>query len=148
MAKLSLNQVKTRFETGDKPNGQDYVDLIDTLSAQSTELGTGGNNDHVVFGIENPTILETLDATEWRLVKYMVSLSKTTNGDDKFYATEFSILIDGTNINISEYGIIDNDGDMGTVNVSRSGNTLTLSVTPIPTVKPVTARFARVGLKA
>ena len=148
MAKLSLNQVKTKFETGDKPTGADYVDLIDTLSSQSTELGTGGNNDHTVYGIENPTVLETLDATQWRLVKYMVSLSKNDGTDNKFYATEFSLLIDGANVNISEYGVIDNDGDIGTVDVSRSGNTITLSVIPNPTVKPVTARFARVGLKA
>ena len=148
MAKVSLTQVKSKFESGDRPTGQDYVDLIDTLSSQATELGSGGNNDHIVYGIENPTTLETLVASEWRLVKYMVSLSKTTDGDNKFYATEFSILIDGTNVNISEYGIIDNDGDMGTVNVSRSGNSIVLSVIPNPAVKPVTARFARVGLKA
>lgn len=148
MAKVSLTQIKTKFESGDRPTSQDYIDLIDTLSAQSTELGTSGNNDHVIYGIENTTVLETISASEWRLVKYMISLSKTTNGDNKFYATEFSILIDGTNINVSEYGIIDSDGDIGTVVVSRDGNNVSLSVIPNPAVKPVTARFARVGLKA
>ena len=148
MAKVSLPNIKTRFETGDRPTGQDYVDLIDTLASQATDLGTDGNNEHIVYGIENNTVLETLDATQWRLVKYMVSLSKTDNGDNKFYATEFSILVDGENINVSEYGVIDNDGDIGTVSVSRSGNTLTLSVSPNPSVRPVTARYARVGLKA
>lgn len=148
MAKVSLSNIKTRFETGDRPTGDDYVDLIDTLSAQATDLGTGGNNEHIVYGIENHTVLENIDASQWRLVKYMVSLSKTTNGDNKFYATEFSILIDGENINVSEYGVMDNDGDIGTVTVSRNGSVLTLSVTPNPSVRPITARFARVGLKA
>lgn len=148
MAKITIPALKTKFESGDRPTGDDYVDLIDTLSAQATDLGTGGNNEHIVYGIENYTVLESIDANAWRLVKYMVSLSKTNDGDNKFYATEFSILIDGQNINISEYGIMDNDGDIGTVNVSRDGNTLTLSVTPNPQVRPVTARFARVGLKA
>jgi hypothetical protein len=148
MAKLSLTQVKSRFESGDRPTGQDYIDLIDTLSAQSTELGTSGNNDHVVSGIETNTVLETVPVADWRLLKYMVSLSKTTNGDNKFYATEFSILIDGTNINVSEYGIIDNDGDIGTVEVSRVGSNVVLTVIPNPLVRPVTARFARVGLKS
>jgi hypothetical protein len=78
----------------------------------------------------------------------MVSLSKTTNGDNKFYATEFSILIDGANINVSEYGIIDNNGDIGTVEVSRVGDNVILTVIPNPLVRPVTARFARVGLKS
>lgn len=148
MAKVSLNNIKTRFETGDRPTGADYVDLIDTLAAQATDLGTDGNNESIVYGIENPTVLETLDASQWRLIKYLVSISKTSDGDNKFFATELSILVDGENINISEYGVIDNDGDIGTVDVSRTGNTITLRIIPSPAVKPVTAKFARMGLKA
>lgn len=148
MAKVSLSNIKTRFETGDRPTGSDYVDLIDTLAAQATDLGTDGNNEHIVYGIENTTILETLDASQWRLVKYLVSISKTVDGENKFFATELSVLIDGQDINVSEYGLIDNDGDIGTVNVSRTGNTLTLSIIPNPAVRPVTAKFARMGLKA
>jgi hypothetical protein len=148
MAKVDLSYLKTRFESGDRPSQQDFTDLIDTLAANSTDLGTNGNNEHVVSGIENTTVLESIPVASWRLVKYMVSLSKTTNGDNKFYATEFTILIDGTNINVSQYGIIDNDGDIGTVDVSRVGDNLELKIIPNPAVKPVTARFARVGLKA
>jgi hypothetical protein len=148
MAKVDLSYLKTRFESGDRPSQQDFTDLIDTLAAASTDLGTNGNNEHVVSGIENTTVLESIPVAGWRLVKYMVSLSKTTNGDNKFYATEFTILIDGTNINVSQYGIIDNNGDIGTVDVSRVGNNLELKIIPNPAVKPVTARFARVGLKA
>jgi hypothetical protein len=148
MAKINLNTLKSKFETGDKPTGQDYTDLIDTLAAQATDLGTSGNNESVVSGIENTTVLESIPVADWRLVKYMVSLSKTTGGANKFYATEFTVLIDGTNINIAQYGIIDNDGDIGTVDVSRVGANLVLSIIPNPAVKPVTARFARVGLKA
>jgi hypothetical protein len=148
MAKVALSYLKTRFESGDRPSQQDFTDLIDTLAAASTDLGTNGNNEHVVSGIENTTVLESIPVAGWRLVKYMVSLSKTTNGDNKFYATEFTILIDGTNINVSQYGIIDNNGDIGTVDVSRVGANLVLSIIPNPAVKPVTARYARVGLKA
>jgi hypothetical protein len=148
MAKVALSYLKTRFESGDRPSQQDFTDLIDTLAAASTDLGTNGNNESVVSGIENTTILESIPVADWRLVKYMVSLSKTTGGANKFYATEFTILIDGTNINVSQYGIIDNDGDIGTVDVSRVGSNLELKIIPNPAVKPVTARFARVGLKA
>jgi hypothetical protein len=148
MAKINLNTLKSKFETGDKPTGQDYTDLIDTLAAQATDLGTSGNNESVVSGIENTTVLESIPVADWRLVKYMVSLSKTTGGANKFYATEFTVLIDGTNINIAQYGIIDNDGDIGTVDVSRVGANLVLSIVPNPAVRPVTARYARVGLKA
>lgn len=155
MAKVSLNSIKTRFETGDRPTGADYVDLIDTLAAQSTDLGTNGSNEvvennleHTVYGIENTTTLETLDASQWRLVKYIVSISKTDGANNKFFATELSVLIDGQDISVTEYGVMDNDGDIGTVDVSRTGDTLTLRVTPNPLVKPVTARYARIGLKA
>lgn len=148
MAKVSLNDIKQRFETGDRPTGDDYADLIDTLIAQSTDLGTAGNNEHIVYGIENRTVLETINASDWRMVKYLVSISKTDGGDNKFYATELSVLVDGTNVNISEYAVIDNDGDIGTVDVSRSGDVLTLSIIPNPQVRPITARYARMGLKA
>ena len=148
MAKVSLSNIKTRFETGDKPTGDDYVDLIDTLAAQATDLGTDGNNENIVYGIENYTVLENLDASQWRMVKYVIGISHTANGENKYFATELSVLIDGENINVSEYAVLDNDGDVGTVDVSRNGNTLTLSVTPNPAIRPITVRYFRTGLKA
>lgn len=148
MSRTTLPYVKTKFQTGDRPEEQDYVDLIDTTAAQSTDLGTFGNNENTITGIENPTVVDSFDATVWRMIKYLVSISKTSNGDNFFYATELTILVDGTDVNVSEYGTIDNDGNIGTVSVSRSGNTVALTVIPDPTIKPVTVRFARIGLKA
>ncbi len=148
MAKINLNTLKTRFETGDRPTGEDYINLIDTLAAQATDLGTDGNNENIVYGIENYTVLETLNAAQWRMVHYVVGISYTADGANKYYATQISVLIDGQNININEYGVLDNDGDIGTVNVSRNGNTLTLSVTPNNVIRPITVRYFRTGLKA
>lgn len=148
MAKINLNTLKSAFETGDRPSGDDYANLIDTLAAQATDLGSDGNNENIVYGIENPTILETLDASQWRMVKYVIGISYTANGENKFYGTELSMLIDGENVNISEYAVLDNDGDIGTVDVSRNGNTLSLSVTPNPAFRPITVRYYRTGLKA
>lgn len=148
MARTSIPYVKTRFETGDRPTQEDYVDLIDTVAGQSTDLGTFGNNENTISGIENPTIVDSFDATVWRMVKYIVSISKTSNGDNYFYATELTLLVDGENVSVSEYGTIDNDGNMGTISVSRTGDTVALTVTPDPVIKPVTVRYARIGLKA
>ena len=148
MAKISIPTLKTKFQTGDRPTQQDYEDLIDSTSARSTDLGSIGNNENTIYGIENATIIDNFDATEWRMVKYIVSISKTTAGDNKFYATEMTILVDGANVSVSEYGTIDNDGNIGTINVSRTGNTVAITVTPDPAIKPVTVRFARIGLKA
>jgi hypothetical protein len=148
MARLDLSTLKTKFETGDKPTQQDYVDLIDTLVQQSTDLGTSGNNELVINGIENQTTIDQFVASQWRMVKYLISVSKTSGGTNKFYATELTVLIDNINLNVAQYGIIDNDGDMGTVNVSRSGGNVLLVFTPNPAITPVTVRFARMGLKA
>jgi hypothetical protein len=148
MPKIDINLLKTRFESGDRPSGSDYENLIDTLAAQATDLGSDGNNENVIYGIENQTILENINASQWRIVKYVIGISHTVSGQNKFYATELSVLIDGENINVSEYAVIDNDGDIGTVDVSRNGNTVTLSVTPNPSARPITVRYFRTGLKA
>ena len=148
MSKTTIPYIKTRFETGDRPEQADYEDLIDTMSAQATDLGTSGNNENTISGLENPTVIDSFDATTWRMVKYIISISKTSSGDNKFYATELTVLVDGTNVNVSEYGTIDNDGNMGTIDVSRTGDTVAITVTPDAAIKPVTVRYARIGLKA
>jgi hypothetical protein len=148
MARLSLNEIKSKFETGDRPTGSDYADLIETLSAQATDLGTAGNNEIEITGLDSETIIDSFSSTDWRFVKYMVSLSAVSGGQNKFSSTEFTVLIDQDNININEYGSLDNDGDIGTVIVSKGIGVISLIVTPNPSFKPVTIRFARVGLKA
>lgn len=148
MAKRDLDYIKEKFESGDRPTGQDYVDLIDTLAARSTDLGTEGNNEHEISGLENPTVIDSVPLADWRLVKYLVAISKNTGGANKFYATEYSILIDNTDINVAEYGSIDNDGEVGTITVTAAAGNLQVIVYPNPALIPITARFARVGLKA
>ena len=148
MAKISIPAVKGLFQTGDRPTQENYEDLIDTLSSVSTDLGSAGNNENTINGIENVTVIDNFDANTWRMVKYIISISKTSAGDNKFYATEMTILVDGEDISVNEYGTIDNDGNIGTINVSRTGNTVAVTVTPDPAIKPVTVRFARMGLKA
>jgi len=149
MAKISISNVKGLFQTGDRPTQENYVDLIDTATSQATELGSAGNNnENTIADIENITVIDNFSATEWRMVKYIISISMTENGNNKFYATEITILVDGANVSVSEYGTIDNDGNIGTIDVSRTGNTVAISVTPDPAIKPVTVRYARIGLKA
>lgn len=148
MARITIEQLKSLFETGDRPSGDDYVNLIDTLIQQSTDLGSAGNNELTITGIESETVIDNFQASQWRMVKYLVSISKNVSGENKYFATELTILVDGETISASEYGLIDNDGDIGTVVVSREGPTVFLKVVPNPLVRPVTVRFARIGLKA
>jgi hypothetical protein len=148
MAKLPISNVKSTFQTGDRPTQADYENLIDTTAAQATDLGSAGNNENTVNGIETTTVIDNFDATVWRMVKYLISIKKTSAGDNKFYATEMTILVDGTGVSVSEYGTIDNDGNIGTINVSRVANTVNITVEPAVGITPVTVRFARMGLKA
>lgn len=148
MSRLPISTIKTTFQTGDRPSQTDYENLIDTTAAQATDLGTAGNNENTISDIQNATVIDNFDATVWRMVKYLVSIKKTSAGDNKFYATELTILIDGTNVSVSEYGTIDNDGNIGTISVSRVADTVNISVTPAVGITPVTVRFARMGLKA
>lgn len=148
MARVPLSTVKSKFETGDRPTQQDYVDLIDTVSSQATDLGTMGNNENTIYELENQTTVDSFNATEWRLVKYLISIKKISLGDNRFYATELNILVDNDDISVSEYGVIDNDGNIGTVSVSRELDTVNVIVTPVLGVTPITVRFARIGLRA
>jgi hypothetical protein len=146
MARIDINTLKSKFQTGDIPVGADYVDLIDTLIQQSTDLGSFGNNEHTISGISAPTIIDSFVASQWRVAKYLVSISKIDGANNKFYATELTILVDKNNVSVTEYGILDNDGTLGTVTVSQSSGNINLTVTP--SVTPVTVRFSRIGLKA
>ena len=146
MAKISLSSVKAYFQTGDRPTEEQYVDLIDTASAQATDLGSAGNNEVTITGIENSTVFDNFTASEWRSVKYVVSIKKSSG--DKFFTTELTIVPDGTNDNVSEYGTVDNDGNIGTISVSRAGGTVNLTVVPVVGQTPITLRYMRTGLKA
>lgn len=154
MAKQTIPYVKTRFETGDRPTGADYADLIDTLAGQATDMGLVTNNevtdtqDNTVYGIENPTVVDSFTASDWRMVKYVVSISNIVSGVNKVYSTELTILIDNDNVNVSQYGMIDNNGDIGTVDVSKNAGIVSLRVLPHSALMPVTARYYRTGLKA
>ena len=148
MTKLPISNIKSTFQTGDRPTQTDYENLIDTTAAQATDLGSAGNNENTIEGIQNATVFDNFDATTWRMVKYLISIKKTSNGDNKFYATEMTVLVDGAGVSVSEYGTIDNDGNIGTISVSRVANTVNLTVTPAVGITPITVRFARMGLKA
>jgi hypothetical protein len=148
MAIVSLSSVKSLFQTGDRPTQEDYEKLIDTTASQATSLGSAGNNDNTISGIENATVIDSFSASEWRMVKYLISIAKTSAGDNKYYATEMTILVDGSNVNVNEFGTIDNDGNIGTISVSRVGGTVSITVTPTVGITPITVRYARMGLKA
>ena len=148
MAKTSLNAVKSLFQTGDRPTQENYEDLIDSTAARSTDLGSDGNNESTINGIENSTVFDSFSASEWRAMKYIISIKHVAGGANKYYSTEMSILVDGDGVSVSEYASIENDGNIGTISVSRAGDTVSLTVVPVGGNTPITLRYMRMGLKA
>lgn len=145
MAILPINQLKAKFESGDRPTGQDYSDLIDTTSYRADSLGGDGNNSVTINGIENPTVIDTIDTSLWRTIKYLVQMSYAPSSYYK--STELNIVFDGTNQNITEYGTVSNYvGEIGIISASLNSGTISITVTP--TLTPITVRFYRTGLRA
>jgi len=145
MSVLPIDQLKAKFQTGDKPTGQDYSDLIDTTSYRADSLGGDGNNSVTINGIETATIFDTIDTSTWRTVKYLIQLSHS--GSSSFRSTEINLVFDGTNQNITEFASVANTlNNVG--NISASLNSGTISMTVTPTLTPMTIRFYRTGLKA
>ena len=145
MAILPINQLKSKFETGDVPNGQDYADLIDTTSYRADSLGGDGNNSVTINGIESATVFDTIDTSIWRTVKYLIQLSHASSS--AYRSTEINLVFDGTNQNVTEFASVANTLD-NVGNITASLNSGTISMTVTPTLTPMTIRFYRTGLKA
>ena len=145
MAIVPINTLKTKFESGDRPTGQDFADLIDTTSYRAEALGGDGNNSTTINGIENPTVFDTIDTSIWRTVKYVIQMSKASAG--YFKSTELNLVFDGINTNITEYGTVSNYGsEIGIISASLNSGIISMTVTP--SITPITVRYYRTGLKA
>lgn len=129
-------------------NETDLWSALDYLEDTVDETLAYGNNSESLIFIENATIIDTVVSSQWRSLKYVISMAKTSGGANKFEVTEITILIDGFNVNVSEYGSIDNNGEVGTISVSQNGGNVEITAIPKLTVTPITVRYYRTGLKA
>lgn len=145
MPVIPITTLKSKFETGDRPTGADYADLIDTTSYRADSLGGDGNNSVTINGIENPTIFDTIDTSVWRTIKYLVQISHASSST--FRSSEINIVFDGTNQNITEFASVSNSiSEIASISASLNSGTISMTVTPV--LSPVTIRFYRTGLKA
>jgi hypothetical protein len=145
MAIVPITTLKTRFESGDRPTGQDFEDLIDTTSYRAEALGGDGNNSLTINGIESATVFDTIDVSVWRTIKYLIQVSHPSTSVYK--STEINIVFDGTNQNITEFGTVSNTAN-AIGNISASLNSGIINMTVTPALTPMTIRYYRTGLKA
>jgi hypothetical protein len=145
MAILPITTLKTKFESGDRPTGQDFADLIDTTSYRAEALGGDGNNSSTVNGIEAATVFDTIDTSVWRTIKYLIQISHPST--NVYKSTEINIVFDGANQNITEFGTVANTTNaIGNITASLNSGIISMTVTPVLT--PMTIRYYRTGLKA
>ena len=145
MAVIPISTLKTKFESGDRPTGQDFTDLIDTTSYRAEALGGDGNNSATITGIETATVFDTIDTSVWRTIKYLIQVSHPSTSVYK--STEINIVFDGTNQNITEFGTVSNTTS-AIGNITASLNSGIISMTVTPALSPMTIRYYRTGLKA
>jgi hypothetical protein len=145
MAILPITTLKTKFESGDRPTGQDFADLIDTTSYRAEALGGDGNNSLTINGVETATVFDTIDTSVFRTIKYLIQISHPST--NVYKSTELNIIFDGTNQNISEFGTVSNTANaIGNITASLNSGIISMTVTPVLT--PITIRYYRTGLKA
>lgn len=145
MAIVPITTLKTKFESGDRPTGQDFADLIDTTSYRAEALGGDGNNSLTITGIETATVFDTIDTNVWRTIKYLIQISHSPTSVYK--STEINIVFDGTHQNITEFGTVSNTANaIGGITASLNSGIISMTVTPVLT--PITIRYYRTGLRA
>lgn len=105
-------------------------------------LGLSGNNNQVITGIENPTIIDTFDSSIWGTLEYKLQIEYGS------YTTSSTITAVnvGSSVNVSEYAVISNtDQSLYSLSFTSDGGNINLLVTPL--VNPITVRFYRTALK-
>ena len=142
-------QTKIGINGSQDTNSLDYkVSSIETqLSGLETNnavevLGSTGNNDLTVTGIENKTTLDSFDSNVWGTVKYTIQISHNSD----YYASEIFLVEDGTNINMSESNIVSNTNThLADIEFEKNSSIINLVITPA--LPSVNARYYRTALK-
>jgi hypothetical protein len=119
------------------------ISLDNSTDAISELLGLEGNNDLTVYGIENPTNVDSFAKNAWRTAKYNIQV---TRGSD-VYTSEILVSHDGTNIMVSESNIISNtNSNIFTYTFEENSGIISLRVTPVS--GSISVRYVRTALKA
>jgi len=140
-------EAKIGVDGSTDPNSLDYkVSQLEAAGGTTTVevLGLQGNNDLEVYGIENPTVIDTLDTSVWQSAEYKLQVTK---GSD-IYSSEINALFTPTGTNVSEFNIItSSDGVTNPANFDfvYNGSIIDLVITPVS--GSVSVRFYRTALK-
>lgn len=119
------------------------ISLDNSTDAVIELLGLEGNNDLSIYGIENPTNVDSFAKNTWRTAKYNIQVTK---GSD-VYTSEILVSHDGTNIMVSESNIISNtNNNIFSYTFEENSGIISLRVTPVS--GSISVRYVRTALKA
>lgn len=145
-------QSKLGVDGSTDENSIDYkVTNLETLvnnvtnnsNATSELLGLEGNNDLTVYGIENPTNIDSFAKDTWRTVRYNLQVTK----NNQLYTSEILASHDGSDIMISETNIMSNtNNNLFTYTFEENSGIISLRVTP--TSGEISVRFIRTAVRA
>ncbi len=143
-------QAKVGVNGSNNTNSLDYKisavqSQLDSLDSENTLelLGLDGNNDLTITGIENKTTIDNWSASLYRTIKYSLQITKGS----EYVSSDYLLLNDGTDINVSESNIISNtSNNLANVTFESNAGIISLCVAPVTTA--VTARYVRTALKA
>ena len=127
MPVIPINLLKTRFETGDRPTGADYTDLIDTTTWYGMSLdgrvetleSTAATSITGNVTTNSPTIIDEWAIDDFVTAEYTIQIVQGT----KFYCTKMLIMSNITNINYTKYAIITLGDDINGLEVECSVDT-------------------------
>jgi len=126
----------------------DYVDSALTAVSNSTTtletlLGLEGNNDLEVYGIENPTTIDSFQKNIWKSVFYKLQVTKNSD----VYTSDISVVANGSDIMLSETNIVSStDSNLFSYTFEENSGFISFRVTPFS--GSISVRYYRTAIKA
>jgi len=130
-------QTKIGIDGSTDPNSLDYkvaaveaaISSVSNTSDTITELlGLDGNNDLSVYGIENPTNIDSFAKNTWKSVFYKLQVTKDSN----IYTSDITVVQDGIDLMVSETNIVSNtDTSFFSYTFEENSGIINLRVTPV-----------------
>jgi hypothetical protein len=116
--------------------------ISNNSDAISELLGLEGNNDLAVYGIENPTNVDSFAKNTWKTVKYALQVTKGLD----VYASEILATQSGSDVLVSETNIVSNtNNSLFTYTFEENSGIISLRITPVS--GEIAVRFVRTALK-
>ena len=103
-------------------------DIVDSNYIQARIGGAGIPEPSDNLSGTGSQVVDTFSASEYRTTKYIIQLEH--DSDSKYHSTEILLTHDGTQVYLTEYGIIRTDSSLGEFDATLSGGTISLSLTP------------------